>query len=163
MMFYVIKMAEKNSQQEMRHIVRIMNHDVQGHKPIVFAVTSIKGVGTPLANAICTMANIDPMQKAGLLADEELEIIESIIKDPVKHNIPSWLVNRTKDPDTGKDLHLSSSELVITHGNDLKMLRKTKSYRGLRLAEGLTVRGQRTRSNFRNKRKKSLGVQRKKK
>jgi len=43
---------------------------------------------------------------------------------------------------------------------DIKRLKKVKSYRGMRHAFGLPVRGQRTRSHFRKGR--SVGVQKKK-
>jgi len=44
---------------------------------------------------------------------------------------------------------------------DIKRFRKMKSYRGLRHANKLPVRGQRTRSNFRAK-GKTVGVRKKK-
>jgi len=52
-------------------------------------------------------------------------------------------------------------DLKFTKENDIKLLKKVKSYRGMRHALGLPVRGQRTKSNFRrNKGKASLGVKR---
>ena len=45
---------------------------------------------------------------------------------------------------------------------DIKRMKKTRSYRGVRHGMGLPVRGQRTKSNFRkNKGKASLGVAKK--
>jgi small subunit ribosomal protein S13 len=44
---------------------------------------------------------------------------------------------------------------------DIKRLRKIKSYRGIRHASKLPVRGQRTRANFRRK-GHAVGVKRKK-
>jgi small subunit ribosomal protein S13 len=52
--------------------------------------------------------------------------------------------------------------LKFAKENDVKMMKKIKSYRGLRHQWSLPVRGQRTKSNFRrNKGKGSLGVKRK--
>ena len=153
----------KTEKQEIAPIIRIMNHDVKGNKPLRYAMSSVRGVGNSFSNAVCKVLNISPDIKAGTLSDEQIEKIEDVVKEPTKYNIPEWLINRRKDYETGENKHLTSSDLIFTKENDVKRLRKTKSYRGLRLAAGLTVRGQRTKSNFRNKRKKTVGVQRKKK
>ena len=63
------------------------------------------------------------------------------------------MLNRRKDLETGEDKHLLGTDLMIAKDNDLKLLKKTKSYIGLRHQRRLPVRGQRTQSNFRNKRK----------
>jgi len=72
------------------------------------------------------------------------------------------MLNRRKDYETGEDKHLLSSDLAFTKDNDIKMLKKIKSYKGMRHAFGLPVRGQRTRSNFRRNKGKVTGVQKKK-
>lgn len=157
------KQKEQNKQpeEEVRSLIRIMNFDVKGDKVIAYGMTSIKGVGKSFANAVLGLTAIPKNKKAGLLTSHEIQKIEDVIKNPFKYKIPVWMLNRIKDPNTGNDTHLSSSDLVFAKENDVKLLRKTKSYRGLRLGVGLTVRGQRTKSNFRNKRGKSIGVQRK--
>ena len=54
-------------------------------------------------------------------------------------------------------------DLSFAEENDIKMMKKIRSYRGVRHGMGLPVRGQRTKSNFRkNKGKVSLGVIKKK-
>jgi len=45
---------------------------------------------------------------------------------------------------------------------DIKRLRKIKSYKGIRHAVGLPVRGQRTKANFRRNRKPSVAAAKKK-
>jgi small subunit ribosomal protein S13 len=56
-------------------------------------------------------------------------------------------------------MHLITTELDLTIDNDLKRMKKVKSYKGVRHMLGQPVRGQRTKSNFRkNKGKVSLGV-----
>ena len=108
---------------------------------------------------------IDRDKKTGFLKNEETEKIEEILKDPIKFKIPSWMVNRERDNESGEDKHLTGVNLKLNKDFDIKRLMRIKSYRGLRLAVGLPVRGQKTKSNFRpNKRKgKGLGVKTKKK
>ena len=73
------------------------------------------------------------------------------------------MLNRRKNYDDGKDYHIIGGNLSFAEDNDLKRMKKTRSYKGVRHGLGLPVRGQKTRSNFRkNKGKVSLGVIRKK-
>lgn len=143
-----------------QHIVRIGNSDVDGRKSIVYALRDIKGVDTTFANAAVNLAGIDAEKQAGNLLDTEVEELNDIIESPTDNGMPDWMVNRTKDWETGDNKHLLGSNLEFQHQQDIKRLSKTKSYRGLRHQWGLTVRGQQTRSNFRDKRSGSLGVQR---
>lgn len=156
------KMQKNNETQEIKALVRILNNDVKGNKAVLYALTSIKGIGRIFANAICKVTGISIHKKAGFLTDDEIEKIEDVVKNPVKYNFPAWMLNRRKDPETGDDKHLLTSDLEFTQENDLKILRKIKSYRGLRLGVGLTVRGQRTKSNFRNKRNRTKGPRKRK-
>jgi small subunit ribosomal protein S13 len=71
------------------------------------------------------------------------------------------MLNRKKDPEDNLDRHLIGSSLTFTQDNDIKMLKKIKSYKGLRQSLGLPARGQRTKSNFRKNKGKVLGVKRK--
>jgi len=73
------------------------------------------------------------------------------------------MANRRRDLETNENKHLIVADLDYTRENDIKRLRKLKTYKGDRHSKGLPARGQRTRSNFRkNKGKVTLGVQRKK-
>ena len=82
--------------------------------------------------------------------------------DPLKYNAPSWILNRRKNYEDGKDYHIITGNLSFAEENDVKKLKKIRSYRGVRHGMGLPVRGQRTKSNFRrNKGKGSLGVKKK--
>jgi len=78
---------------------------------------------------------------------------------PENYSIPSWLYNRRKDPETGRDKHIAVSRLELTKRMDIGQMRKLKTYKGVRHSFGLPVRGQRTRSSFRHGR--SVGVVRK--
>lgn len=147
--------------KDIRYLVRIANTDLEGKKRVGYGLTKIKGVSYMLANALCRLSKVDPTKKAGELNEAEIGRLDEILKNPIKMGLPNFLVNRKKDPETGIDMHLIGAELAFTHDNDLKMMKKIKSYKGIRHIQGLPVRGQRTKSNFRkNKGKGSLGVKR---
>ncbi|MFC1723779.1 30S ribosomal protein S13 [Nanoarchaeota archaeon] len=145
------------------HIVRIANTDLDGSKPIYHSLNKIKGVSFMLANAICHAADVEKARITGQLNPDEITRLNAVLKEPLGKGIPLWMINRRKDMESGNDLHLIGADLRFVQDNDVKTMRKTKSYKGLRHAVGLTVRGQKTKSNFRNKKgKASLGVQRRK-
>ena len=147
---------------EFRHIVRIADTDLKGEKAIFFAMKKIKGVDVMYANMALSVAGVDKTRKTGELMDSEIKKIEDALKNPEKHNVPEWLLNRRKDYESGEDKHLFSAELDFEKDNDIKRMKKNKTYKGFRHQWGLTVRGQRTKSNFRKNKGKGLGVKRKK-
>ena len=147
---------------EFKHIVRLGNTDLDGKKQIKYAMRDIKGVNVMYANMALKLSGVEPTRKAGSLSDKELENIQKTLDDPVEEGAPEWIVNRRKDYETGDDLHLIGHELEFTQDNDIKRLKKIKSYRGLRHQWGLPVRGQQTKSNFRDNKGTSLGVRRSK-
>ena len=147
---------------DFKHIVRVVNSDLDGHKPIGHALTKIRGVGRMFANSVCNVAGIEWKSKTGELPEADVKKLTEIIKNPLKYNIPKWMFNRRKDYKTGEDKHILTSDLEFSQTSDRRRMQKIKSYRGLRLAVGLTVRGQRTRSNFRHNKGKVQGVKRKK-
>lgn len=153
-------MAEEQK-QELKYFVRIANTDLDGNRQIHLALTKIKGISYMFSNAICNVAGIEKTKKSGYLSDNEAGRIDEIIKEPSKFNIPSWLFNRKRDPEENLDRHLVSSALSFTQDNDIKMMKKIKSYKGIRHSLGLPVRGQRTRSNFRRNKGKVMGVKKK--
>jgi small subunit ribosomal protein S13 len=117
----------------------------------------VKGISYSFANTVCKLAGVDITKKAGYLGDGEVEKINSIISNPAKSGAPSWVFNRRRDPETGEDRHIITSDLQFAKENDIKMLRKMKCYRGARHTYGLPVRGQRTKSNFRKSKSKGTG------
>jgi small subunit ribosomal protein S13 len=145
--------------QEFRHILRITGTDVQGTLKTIYALTEIKGISLSLSNAILKKAGVNPDVRVGLHTDTEIQKIEEIIEDPAKYNIPSWLFNRRKDAETGKDMHLISSDLVLRTKMDIDGAKEIRSWRGYRHAYGLKVRGQRTKTTGRAG--KALGVKKK--
>ena len=132
-----------------RHLVRIANTDLKGEKGIVPALKDIKGVGMPLAHAICKVTKISTSTRVGELSDADIAKLEDAVKMPLSHGIPTWMFNRKRDPETGEDKHLLGNDLAFVKENDIKLLRRIKCYRGVRHAVGLPSRGQKTRSNFR--------------
>jgi small subunit ribosomal protein S13 len=112
-----------------------------------------------MANAILKKAAINPNVRAGFLSDSDIAKVEDIIKDPAKYNLPTWLFNRRKDSETGKDMHVISADLAFKVKTDIDDAKSIRSWRGYRHAYGLKVRGQRTKTTGRSG--KSLGVKKK--
>ena len=140
-------------------VIRILGTDVDGEKPIFKSLTKIKGVSHSFAKALCKTGNIDPKSKLGSYTESQIAELEELIKNPIEHGIPSWLVNRRRDHDTNENKHMTSSDIDMTRKFDIKRLIEKKSYKGVRHMLGLPVRGQRTKSSFRKG--KTVGVVRK--
>jgi len=45
--------------EEFQHILRVLNTNVDGKQKIMFALTSIKGIGRRFANMVCKKADVD--------------------------------------------------------------------------------------------------------
>ena len=144
---------------DFKYIIRIANSDVSGEERLANALTSIRGIGPRISNAIVQKLKLDPNKLAGKLDDKNVVDIENAIMN-LNDYVPDWLLNRQKDYDTGNDIHPVSVELKMTHDEDLNRMKKVKSYKGIRHASGHKVRGQRTYSNGRKG--LALGVSRKK-
>jgi len=145
--------------KEFRHIVRIVETDLDGTLKINHALSNIKGVGMGLADVIIKKAGVSPEARIGFLSEAEIEKLEDVIKKPGKYGLPGWLLNRPKDLETGKDLHLVGSDLTLQIKNDIEEMKKIRSWRGYRHAYGLKVRGQRTKVTSRTG--KAVGVKKK--
>jgi len=126
-------------------MVRIVGNDIHGERKMVVGLTEIRGVGYMFANTILNILKIDPNQRIGYLSSEQIQSIESIIKNPSGSNFPSWFLNRRKDIETGEDKHLITSDIAFTVRNDVEREKTSGSWRGYRHMFGLKVRGQRTR------------------
>lgn len=145
--------------EEFRHILRIVDVDVDGTLKSAYALAKVRGISLNLANAVLRIGKIDPDKRAGFLTEAEVEKIKELVKDPTKHELPSWLFNRRKDAESGKDAHLISADLVLRNKMDIEQMKNIKSWRGYRHAYGLKVRGQRTKTTGRAG--KALGVKKK--
>ena len=145
--------------REFQHIIRFAGTDINGTQPVTYALINVKGVGIRLANAIIEKSGISPEARMGFLSSSEVEKIEDILQDPLNYGIPKWLLNRRKDKETGKNLHLLGSDLVLQTKNDIEDMKKIRSWKGFRHSYGLKVRGQRTRTTGRKG--KAIGVKKK--
>ena len=145
--------------EEFRHILRIIDKDVDGTLKAPYALKKIKGISLCTANAILKKAGINPDTRAGFLTEANVDKIEEIIREPTKYGIPNWLLNRRKDLETGKDMHIISADLVLRTKMDIEQMKSIRSWRGYRHAYGLKVRGQRTKTTGRSG--KALGVKKK--
>ncbi len=134
---------------EFKHIVRVANTDLKGEKLLVIALQKIKGVNHNLAAALCHVAGIPKEKKTGELTDAEAAKLDEVVRNPEAAGIPSWMLNRRKDLETGTDRHLLLADIDFTLEQDKKREMKAKSYKGIRYQARLPVRGQRTRSNYR--------------
>ncbi|MEZ0393954.1 MAG: 30S ribosomal protein S13 [Desulfurococcaceae archaeon] len=132
-----------------RPIVRIAGTDVEGRLRLVHGLAEIKGVGYNLALSICRTLGLDPDMKTGFLTENEIKEIEKVLRNPVASGIPPWAVNRRKDPVTGEDVHFVEADLIFHVKEDIEREKRIKSWRGIRHALGLKVRGQRTRTTGR--------------
>lgn len=153
-----MKVIENQTKKESK-IIRIMQTDISGEKHVYVGLTNIKGISWSFSNAICYKLGIDPKRNIASLTQEEIKKIEEFAKNP---QVPSFLLNRRKDLETGEDKHLLTTDLELRKEFDIKRLKKIRSYRGLRHALGQPTRGQRTKAHFRQK-GKSMGVVKKKK
>ena len=150
----------KMASEEFRQVVRLANTALDGTKPVEVALTYIRGVSFTLAHAAVVLANIDPSKRLGELSEEELELLERIIRSPVESGVPWWAVNRQRDPSTGEHRHLLGDDVTFAMKQDINLMKKIKCWKGIRHALGLKVRGQRTRTTGR--RGRTVGYQRKK-
>jgi len=145
--------------KEFRHIIRVAGADLDGTQKVAYALMNINGVGIRLANVIVEKAGINVETRLGFLSDAEVKKIEDVIEKPEKYGVPNWFLDRQKDRETGKDLHVIGSDLVLQTKTDIDRLRNIRSWRGFRHAHGLKVRGQRTRTTGRKG--KAMGVKKK--
>ena len=145
--------------ENIKHLVRIANTDLDGNVKMYKGLTKIKGISFMFSNMLCSLTGISKDKKAGTLTDAEIAKLNDVIKDPLKFNAPKWMLNRRKDFEDGKDKHLVAGNISFVQDTDIKIMKKIRCYKGVRHMANLPVRGQKTRSNFRkNKGKVSLGV-----
>lgn len=122
-------------------MVRIAGIILPGERKINIGLTAIFGIGRKVGNEILSQTKIDSNKRVKDLSSEEITKLQKIIDQYVVEGI---LRQRISD--------------------DIKRLKSTGSYRGIRHQQGLPVRGQRTRSNARTKRgrRRTVGAIKKK-
>ncbi|MGD9778873.1 30S ribosomal protein S13 [Methanomethylovorans sp.] len=145
--------------EEIRHLVRIMNTDLKGEMPVEYALTGIPGIGRRTSRILVESTGIDPLAVIGYLPDEDIAKLDQAISG-FEQSMPTWMLNRRKDLVTGENKHLLGQDILLTLREDLNTLKKIRCYRGIRHERGLKVRGQRTKSTGR--RGSTIGVSKKK-
>lgn len=149
---------------QFRYIVRIAGTDIDGRLKLLWGLASIKGIGYATALAISRLLNINPEMLVGYLSDEQAAKIEEAVLDITKLGMPRWMYNRRFDIETGADMHLIGSDLILYVRKDIEREIRIGSRRGIRHKLGYKVRGQRTRTTGRlgitvGVRKKKEGAQ----
>lgn len=119
-------------------MIRIGGVILESNKHIVIALRKIYGIGKVSSFYICKKVNISPYLKVNQLTDENILSIQKIVSE---FEIEGNLRTRIRF--------------------NIKRLKDIKCYRGIRHRLGLPVRGQRTRTNARTRkrfRKKGLTI-----
>ncbi len=154
------KIKKKYNKEEQNDVtlVRVLGKDIRGDTKVGQALTKISGISWTFANAICKILKLDKQQRIQDVNKEEMVVIEEFIKNP---EVPGFLKNRQKDFEDGEDKHIGGMDLKLRKEFDIKRLKKIRSYKGVRHAANLPVRGQKTKANFRRNRKKSVAAAKK--
>ena len=153
------KKKKSHKNPDFKYIIRLSNTDIDGEKTLLYGLTSIKGIGLHMASLITDNVGINKHMKVGDLKDPQIEKLQDMI-DKITDIAPTWMLNHRKDYETGEDIHLVSTEIEMKLRDEINIMKKIRSYRGIRHERGLPVRGQRTRAN--NRKGLALGVSKKK-
>jgi small subunit ribosomal protein S13 len=111
-------------------VARISGVDLPRDKAVLYALPLIYGIGRSKAAEIIEKAGVDPRKKVRDLSETEVGHIREAID--------------------ASDFSVEGDLRREVHGN-IRRLIEIGSYRGLRHRRGLPVRGQRTRSNARQR------------
>jgi len=123
-------------------MARIAGVDIPREKRVVISLTYIHGIGPSSSQKILTAANVPQATRVRDLTEEEVNRLREIVDRQYK-----------VEGDLRREVSLN-----------VKRLMEIGSYRGLRHRRNLPVRGQRTKTNARQRRgtKKTVGIRRKK-
>ena len=124
-------------------MARIAGINIPNEKRIEAALPYIYGVGLSLSKKILTATNVNPDKRTKDLSESEVNRIREYIEKNFK----------------------VEGELRQQILLNIKRLKETGAYRGIRHIKGLPVRGQRTKTNSRTRRgnvRKTMGSGRKK-
>lgn len=153
------KKAEEKPKDEIKYLVRIMNTDLDGTSKVLYALTGIDGIGIRVSKIIARKAEVDPNAIMGYLPPEQVDRLRNAL-DNIDTIMPTWMLNRRNDTYTGENRHLTGTDLILSNKEDINLMKKIRSYKGIRHERGQKVRGQKTRSTGRTG--ATVGVVRKK-
>lgn len=149
-------MAKKNEEEgkrEIKGVVRIAGRDIKGELKLRKALMQVKGIGTTLSGVltkiISSKLGVPKDAIIGELSDEQISKLSDIIANPGEYGVPERLLNRRRDWETGRSVHLIGSELSFRVKQDVTKLKELNTWKGFRHAYGQKVRGQRTRTTGR--------------
>ena len=117
-------------------MARIAGVTIPSEKQVGVALTYVYGIGPKFSEDILTNAKVDPTVRVKNLTDDEVTRISDYIA-----------ANYTVE-----------GELQRIVSANIKRLKDIKAYRGIRHAQNLPSRGQRTRTNARTRRGKKVTV-----
>ena len=122
-------------------MARIAGIDIPREKRVEIALTYIYGIGLPTSQKIIAQANVNPDTRVRDLTEEQVNRLREIIDR--RHKV---------EGDLRREVALNIKQLI-----------EIGSYRGTRHRRNLPARGQRTKTNARQRRgpKKTVGVRRK--
>ncbi len=141
-------------ESKVKEVVRIVDRDINAELPVYFGLTRISGISWSFANAILQVLNINKRKKLKELSEEEIKKIEDVAKNPEKYNIPCWLYNNQKDYYTGENKHYIGADVKLKVEFNIRRLKKIRAYRGIRHELNLPVRGQSTKTHFKQMKKR---------
>ena len=123
-------------------MARIAGVDIPREKRVEISLTYIFGIGLPTSQKILAQTNINPDTRVRDLTEEQVNRLRELIDRRYK-----------VEGDLRREVALNIKRLI-----------EIGSYRGMRHRRNLPVRGQRTKTNARQRRgpKKTVGVRRKK-
>ncbi|HWP63157.1 MAG TPA: 30S ribosomal protein S13 [Candidatus Binatia bacterium] len=123
-------------------MARIAGVDIPREKRVEVALTYIYGIGLPTAQKILAQTNINPDTRVRDLTEEQVGRLREVIDR-----------NYKVEGDLRREVAMNIKRLI-----------EIGSYRGLRHRRNLPVRGQRTKTNARQRRgpRKTVGARRKK-
>ena len=117
-------------------MARIAGVTIPDQKRAFVGLSTIYGVGQPLAGKVLTVAQVDPMKKIGELTTTEIDRIQRAL-------------------DSGYKIE---GELKVEITQNIKRLKELGTYRGSRHTKNLPVRGQRTKTNARTRKGRKMTV-----
>jgi small subunit ribosomal protein S13 len=100
----------------------LVNTDLDGKKNVGTALAYVPGVGKRLAFVVAREANVDPTVLIGNLKDPEIAAVNKAIEE-LTETLPTWMLNRRKDPESGDDRHMIGTEITIMLREDLRRRR----------------------------------------
>lgn len=142
------KQSKSEETDDFQYIVRIANTDIDGNKKLIHGLSSIKGIGRHLSTFIIQKTGLDRNQKVGYLKEDQIETIKNAIGS-IQDEAPDWMLNHRKNYETGESIHIIGPQIELQLRDEINIMKKIRSYKGIRHERGLTVRGQRTRANSR--------------